>query len=393
MRTIKTKTAGLHYRILILLLLVLNSYAYPVKAQSSTRVFHIQNYFSEVYLVENNNKLVLIETGVPVEGYADSLAQSIEDLGFKTEHIALAIVTHGHGDHAGNAHYLQETFDIPIVGSQFDFEKFTSGKTELAKSKDVSIWGTRLRPNMDMDYPAFTPDILVGTTEVDLKKFGIDGKIIPLKGGHTPGGLTVLIGNQFFIGDAFIGTFALDGASLVPDDHHVREHFYHENTTVADQVLEVIEKIAKANNVTNIYPTHFGPVTTAGLSKYINEKPILKELSKLQASLLKEIEHGDSDVANTLLSKNFNIITPYGQQFAKTDFIQQRITSPKTKIETVSAEDFRIVKADNNTAIMTFLKKLKITNKEPQNIYATAFYTKIKDHWELVFEQDMLQQH
>src|SRR5690606_2379725 len=388
MRTTKTKKNGLKYPTLLLLLFVLITNTYTVKAQSPTRVFHIQNYFSEAYLVENNNKLVLIEAGVPVEGYADSLIQSIADLGFKTEQIALAIVTHGHGDHAGNAHYLQETIDIPIVGSQYDLDKFSSGKTELAKSKDVSIWGTRLRPNMDMDYAAFTPDVLVGAAEVDLEKYGIDGKIIPLKGGHTPGGLMVLIGNQFFVGDAFIGTFRLDGANLVPDGHHARTHFYHENTALADKWLEVIEKIATQNNVATIYPTHFGPVTTAELSTYIAVRPTLKDLTKLQESLFKAIEHGDSALANTFLSKNFNINTVSEQQFTKIDYVQKRIRNPKTKIETVTAEDFRIIKAGNNMAIMTFLKKLKLTNEEPQSINATAFYTKAKGNWQLVFEQD-----
>src|SRR5690606_38829390 len=172
----------------ILLILVLNVFVFSLNAQSRTQVFHIQNYFSEVYLVENNNQLVLIETGVPVEGYADSLVQSIENLGFKAENIALVIVTHGHGDHTGNALYLQEEFDIPIVGSKFDLGKFTTGKTELAKSKDVSVWGTRLRPNMNLNYPPFTPDILVDTSDIDLKKYGIHETIIPLQGCQNPDG-------------------------------------------------------------------------------------------------------------------------------------------------------------------------------------------------------------
>jgi len=375
----------------ILLILVLNVFVFSLNAQSRTQVFHIQNYFSEVYLVENNNQLVLIETGVPVEGYADSLVQSIENLGFKAENIALAIVTHGHGDHAGNALYLQEEFDIPIVGSKFDLGKFTTGKTELAKSKDVSVWGTRLRPNMNLNYPPFTPDILVDTSDIDLKKYGIDGKIIPLQGGHTPGGLMVLIGNQLFIGDAFIGTFKLEGKSLTADGHHVREHFYHENIALASKGLRVIQKIAKENNVATIYPTHFGPVSTVELSKYIEEEPTLKELSKIQAELLGSITQGNTDLAKYFLSKNFILNDFEGTQLTKTSFIENRILNPKTKIEQISAEDFRIIHTDNGTTIMTFIKKFKLAEKEPQNILVTVFYKKIKDHWELVFEQDILQ--
>src|SRR5690606_6033886 len=246
------------------------------------------------------------------------------------------------------------------------------GKTELAKSKDVSVWGTRLRPNMNLNYPPFTPDILVDTSDIDLKKYGIDGKIIPLQGGHTPGGLMVLIGNQLFIGDAFIGTFKLEGKSLTADGHHVREHFYHENIALASKELRVIQKIAKENNVATIYPTHFGPVSTVELSKYIEEEPTLKELSKIQAELLGSITQGNTDLAKYFLSKNFILNDFEGTQLTKTSFIENRILNPKTKIEQISAEDFRIIHTDNGTTIMTFIKKFKLAEKEPQNILVTV---------------------
>ena len=100
----------------------------------AVQVFHIQNYFSEAYLIKGkSDKLILIETGVPVPGYQDSLVKSIQTLGFKPENISLAIVTHGHGDHAGNAKFLQQKFHIPIAGSKADLGKFTTGKTELSK--------------------------------------------------------------------------------------------------------------------------------------------------------------------------------------------------------------------------------------------------------------------
>ncbi len=61
---------------------ILNATSFAVKAQSrndvaNTQVYHIQNYFSEAYLVKSNDKLVLIETGVPVPGYQDSLVKGI----------------------------------------------------------------------------------------------------------------------------------------------------------------------------------------------------------------------------------------------------------------------------------------------------------------------------
>lgn len=363
-----------------------------VNAQTSKgthpQVYHIQNYFSEAYLVKGTSeKMILIETGVPVEGYQDSLISSIKKLGFKPENITLAIITHGHGDHAGNAKFLQQTYRIPIAGSKADLGKFTLGKTELSKSEDVSIWGSRLRPNMDMGYPAFTPDVLIGDATFDLNKYGVDGKIIPIKGGHTPGDLLVLIGKNLFVGDAFVGTFKSQNGGLVPDGHHVREHFYHENKNLADQNLKVIENIVKNNKVTILYPTHNGPVSTHKFAKYMKEEPLLKLLSKQKTDLLNDAVMGKSAFYNKVLSDDFILQTADRNQYTKDDFINAYITHPKTKIEALSAEDFRIIISNENTIIMTYIQNIRLEGKEAKSVFVNETYSKVGGDWKLVYKQ------
>ena len=333
-KTIYPNHTGI-FSLLLWFLFITFSISAQNKNGSKVQIFHIQNYFTEAYLVKgNSDKLLLIDTGVPAAGYQDSLVASIKKLGFKPENIALAIVTHGHGDHAGNAKFLQQTFKTKIAGSKADLDKFTSGKTELSKSEDVSIWGTRLRPYCDLDYPSFTPDILVENSNIDLQKYGFNGKIIPIKGGHTPGDLLILIGDNLFVGDAFVGTFKAQGGGLAPDGHHVREHFYHENKQLADQNLKVIDKIALDNKVKTIYPTHNGPVSTNELTKYIKEEPLLRLLSKQNESL--------------------------------------------------TTEDFRIVSSDENTAVFTYIEAVKVEGKEAKNVFITQTYSKEKGIWKMV---------
>lgn len=353
------------------------------------QVYHIQNYFSEAYLIKGNSgKLVLIETGVPVAGYQDSLVHSIQKLGFKPENISLAIVTHGHGDHAGNARFLQQTFKIKIAGSKGDLQKFTSGKTELQKSEDVSIWGNRLRPYSDLSYPPFTPDIVVENT-IDLSQYGVNGKIIPIKGGHTPGDLLVLIGENLFVGDAFVGTFKSQGGGLAPDGHHVREHFFHENKQLADDNLKVIEKIALENKVRTIYPTHNGPVSAYELKKYIKEEPLLKLLSKQENDLLSAVVKGNSDVTNQFLGANFILQTADLKELNKSEFIESYSTHPKTKIESWTAEDFRIVFSNENTAVLTYIEVLKLEGKDAQNVAVTETFFKEKNGWKLGYKKEV----
>jgi glyoxylase-like metal-dependent hydrolase (beta-lactamase superfamily II) len=376
------------------LLLFFGLSAASFTAQSQTtqpKVFHIQNYFSEAYLVQGSGgKLILIETGVPVAGYQDSLVRSIQRLGFKPEQIALAIVTHGHGDHAGNARFLQQTFHIPIAGSKADLDKFTSGKTELSKAEDVSIWGNRLRPYSDLDYQPFAPDVLVDQKAVDLTPYGVNGKIIPIKGGHTPGDLLILIGENLFAGDAFVGTFKANAAGgLSPDGQHVREHFFHEDKKLADQNLRLIEKIAIDNHVTTIYPTHNGPVSTAELRKYIREEALLLLLSTQETAMLNDAVQGKSTLQDKYLSDNFVLKTADGKEYTKKAFIEAYITHPEVKMESLSAEDFRIVYANENTAVLTYIETRKSAGKEAQSIFVTETYAKSQNSWKLVYKQGM----
>lgn len=357
------------------------------KESQNPQIYHIQNYFSEAYLVKGNNeKLILIETGVPVAGYQDSLVDSIKKLGFKPENITLAIVTHGHGDHAGNARFLQQTFHIAIAGSKADLGKFTSGKTELSKSEDVGVWGTRLRPNMDMNYSPFTPDILVEDTPIDLAQYGVDGKIIPLRGGHTPGDLLVLIGDNLFVGDAFIGTFKAQNGGLVADGYHVREHFYHENRNLADQNLQLIEKIVVANKVTTLYPTHNGPVSSYEFLKYLKEEPLLKLLIKQKTELLNDVVNGKAG-QNAILSESFIFQSADRKQYTNMNFLNAYIKNPKDKIQSLFAEDFRIIFSNQNTLVFTYIENLTLENKESLSVFVNETYSKVSGSWKLVFKQ------
>jgi len=375
-------------------ILVLTTFiAFGAMAQTSTQsekpeVYHIQNYFTEAYLVKgNSDKLILIETGVSVPGYQDSLVNSIRKLGFKPENITLAIVTHGHCDHAGNARFLQQSYPIKIAGSKADLGKFTSGKTELAKCEDISIWGKNFRPYLDLSYQPFTPDVIVDQIPVDLAPYGVTGKIIPIKGGHTPGDLLVFIGDHLFVGDAFLGTFKAQGGALFPDGHHVREHFWHEDKLLADQNLKRIEKLAIDNKITTLYPTHNGPVSVYELTKYIKEEPLLKLFSKQEEERLSEAVIGKSERQRNILADNFIFQTANNNQYTKSEFIESYVTHPKIKLESLSAEDFRIVSSYENTVVMTYIQSIKWKGKEVETSFIVNTYSKEKGGWKLLFTQ------
>ena len=77
--------------------------------------------------------------------------------------------------------------------------------------------------------------------------------------------------------------------------------------------------------------------------------------------------------------------------FKKNEFIENYISILTTKIEAIVAEDFRIIYADNNTAIMRFIENIKPAGKDAKNVLATATYLKTTNGWKVVFKQNINQ--
>lgn len=349
------------------------------------KVYHLHISFTEAFLVKGaSDKLVLIEAGVP--GHGEDIEKQIRDFGFKPEDIGLLILTHGHGDHAGSARYLQEKYHMPVAGSVHDLEKFTRGKSELSKSEDVGPWAAVFRPVSDLDYPPLTPDIVVTDKEIDITKYGIPGRIIPMPG-HTPGSILVTVGHNLFVGDLFRGTFKPQGQNLVPDGFHVTEHVFHEDRKLAREQLQELEKIM-GNTVDMVYPTHWGPMTAREVHTYIRNLPLLEQLVKLQTRVLDEIVHKKSDLLKQVMTDDASLVSVLGTQLDKASFIKGFVENPQVKLESITPSDFRIVHANDSMAVMSYKEAVKFSDKQqPFQAVITITYVKDKDAWKAVAVQ------
>ncbi len=349
------------------------------------KVYHLHISFTEAFLVKGaGDKLVLIEAGVP--GHGEDIEKQIRDFGFRPENIGLLILTHGHGDHAGSARYLQEKYHIPVAGSVHDLEKFTRGKSELAKSEDIGPWAAVFRPVSDLDYPPLTPDIVVADKEVDITKYGIPGKIIPMPG-HTPGSILVTFGHNLFVGDLFRGTFKPQGQNLVPDGHHVTEHVFHEDRKLAKEQLQELEKIM-GNTIDMVYPTHWGPMTVGEVRAYIRHLPLLDQLAEQQTHVLDEIVHKKSDLLKQVMTDDAQLVSVQGTQLDKASFIKSFVENPQVKLESITPSDFRIVHASDSMAVMSYKEAIKFPGQQqPVQAVITITYVKDKGEWKAVAVQ------
>ncbi len=219
-------------------------------------VYRIDSGMANVYFVRQHGKLLMIDTSLPE--HLDRILARMKDLGLNPADVAVLVVTHGHGDHAGNARYFQQKYGTKVAGGEGDLDKFQRGMTDLSKAESIGIMARMIRPMSDGKYDPFTPDIIV-KDQTDLTSYGFDGTILLLPG-HTPGSVVVILGDIAFTGDLIRGGMVMR--------HSPTEHFFHEDRARARaQLTPLLER-----GVKTLFPGHFGPLDAADISAMIAEK-------------------------------------------------------------------------------------------------------------------------
>ena len=111
-----------------------------VQAREPVQVFD-NLYFVGVeyvssYLLTTGGGLVLIDTLLDLDGYADYLFDNIRTVGFDPAELRYVIVTHGHADHYGLAGVLQDRTDARIGMALEDWRLIESDLGDAAPQRD-----------------------------------------------------------------------------------------------------------------------------------------------------------------------------------------------------------------------------------------------------------------
>ncbi|USH00037.1 MBL fold metallo-hydrolase [Thermococcus argininiproducens] len=103
----------------------------------------VDNTFANVYLIVRDNKLIIIDTGLPEE--YEKIIKYIDSLGRIPEEVEIIIATHAHYDHIGALKVLKEATgakvaahkeEIPYINGEKVFKK---GYTPVSEPVDVEI--------------------------------------------------------------------------------------------------------------------------------------------------------------------------------------------------------------------------------------------------------------
>ena len=213
------------------------------------------------YLIDGPDGAVLVDAG----------PRNCEPLFFKylrknriePSRIRLIVVTHAHFDHVGGLKKISDVCHCPIGIHPEDaavvrrgdmvFPPGTSGFGRAASALG------RLLGRPLVQYTPVDADLLV-SQEVDLKQFGVSGKIIPTPG-HTKGSLSVVLPDGVcFIGDTASNIFPGPGGPVLPP--------------FAENVAQLLDswRVLLDRGAGYICPGHGRPFKASRLQKEIEDR-------------------------------------------------------------------------------------------------------------------------
>lgn len=126
---------------------------------------------------------------------------------------------------------------------------------------------------------------------------------------------------------------------------------------------------------------------TSERTKNSKEERLLQLLSEQEIAMLNNVVNGKSDLHEKLLSSNFILQSSSNKEFTKKSFIEAYIINPKTKFESLSANKFRIVNANENTLTLTCIETIKLKDTIAKNVLVIAIFTKENNIWKLMYKK------
>jgi glyoxylase-like metal-dependent hydrolase (beta-lactamase superfamily II) len=169
-------------------------------ATAVMRVHRINILGVNVFLIETNDALYLIDTGYP--GFHNVILRKIASL---KKELRIILLTHSHYDHFGNVALIKEKTNAPVAIHRLDAPDLHMGKTALGSVSIVGTIGKLLLPVAEKFFPPHVAcaDILLEDGD-HLNNFGFDAKVIHTPG-HTRGSCTFIIQDSIaFTGDLIV---------------------------------------------------------------------------------------------------------------------------------------------------------------------------------------------
>ena len=168
---------------------------YVEPARVFDNLYFVGDRSTSAWALTTNAGIILLDAGFHYN-VEDTIVGGIKKLGLDPAAIKYVIVSHGHNDHFGGAHYLQKTYGARIVMSEPDWTHMVT-------------WPQR-------GSPAPYPDRDVVVRDGDIIELGGATVRIVITPGHTPGTISPIFQVQDGGQTHVVGYWGGDGAGYLP---------------------------------------------------------------------------------------------------------------------------------------------------------------------------------
>jgi hydroxyacylglutathione hydrolase len=201
---------------------------------------------TKAFLVKEEGA-ILIDTGSPND--EDRIIAALRKENVAPRDLKLIVQTHGHYDHCGSTRRLKNFTSAPVAIHRGDAHLLRKGVNDPLKP--IKLAGQLIKLISNRPFEPAEPDLIIDQ-EMDLRAFGVGGKIL-FTPGHTAGSISVLLdGGRAIVGDLMVGGYF--GGYLIP-----KRPGYH---YFADDVAALRQSIKKVMDAgaTEVFVAHGGPL-------------------------------------------------------------------------------------------------------------------------------------
>jgi hydroxyacylglutathione hydrolase len=237
-------------------------------------VYRVPARAANTYLVEADNGLVLVDTGMP--GSEKRILKAIASLGRKPSDVKLILLTHRHWDHIGSAAALKKETSGMLVSHGFE-KPYVAGTLVVITPRAWSLYGRIARRILAVGssmlklfrlikyHPVLVDE--ASDEESVLENVGLDGSIVWTPG-HTKGSVSLFLNKS---------RVAIIGDLLRTKRGKLREPLFMENTS---QERSSVRRILDLHPVL-LCPGHGKPLPSSTIRmKERTAKPVKMESKK-----------------------------------------------------------------------------------------------------------------
>ena len=223
---------------------------------ANTRVYHFEQSYANVYVVEKGGRLIMIDAGYAK--HAEDLEDNIRSCNLDPGNIEYVIITHGHPDHAGGGAYFNEKFGTKVICGAGDEGLIEEGQTDPLCP--TSFMARMMKGRVDPEYPEVEVHLAVKeNAPFFLTHWNMEVEVIP---GHTPGSLVVHFDDMVFVGDLIRG-----GGPFSPEKP--KRHYF---MCDLDDNNRDIAYLLRTSDAKIWWPGHFGPLKSEDIGDWLGDR-------------------------------------------------------------------------------------------------------------------------